>query len=258
MNLIESENIFIYAVCGRSSSTALQRILNSSDEIFIFGEHHGTIENLVNCYFSFAELDHQAQSQQLNKLINCFNTKQHTSFCANATNDTQAIAEEIKKVIINVIKPPLEYPRIGYKEINIANQLSLLRIQKFFPNSYFIFLFRHPVTQWGSVGFLKSFWDYSKSLNAFLKEYERIANIYLNIPLERSFFIEDTLLKDPDKVQQIVNKVNLSNFDSSLIGKIISSTNKRKVTPLEKTRIFTSKAFRMYQKMQEKQLIINN
>jgi hypothetical protein len=255
MNLIERENIFIYAVCGRSSSTALQRILNSSEEIFIFGEHHGIIENLVNCYFSASEFNHETRAKELNKLIDCFKTKQHTSFYANATNDTRPIGEEIKKLIVNLLKPPLEYSRIGYKEINITSQLSLLRIQKFFPNSHFIFLFRNPLLQWGSVGFLKSFWDYSQSLNTFLEEYERIANIYLNTCLERAFFVEDISLKDREKVQKITKKVNLSNFDSSLIGKIISSTNKRKLTPLEKIRIFSSKAFRIYQKMKQRELL---
>ena len=40
-------HVFIRAVCGRSSSTALQRLLNSTNEICIFGEPWGSVDGLV-------------------------------------------------------------------------------------------------------------------------------------------------------------------------------------------------------------------
>lgn len=254
MNITHSKNVFIYGVCGRSSSTALQRILNSSDEIFIFGEHHQVIEKLVNCYFHFSEIDHERQAKEFKKLIDSFENKLHTSFYANATNNMLPIQAEIKEVILKLLQPPLPYSRIGYKEISVVDSLSLRKIQRFFPNSYFIFLFRNPLKQWGSVGYLKSFWDYSKSLDAFLREYARVATIYLNTPINYSFFLENTSIRDEDKMNQIIKMVEIEKFDSSLLGKTISTTNQYKVSRLEKARIMSSKAFRLYQEMQKQEL----
>lgn len=254
MDITQSKNIFIYGVCGRSSSTALQRILNSSDEIFLFGEHHLAIEKLVDCYFHLSEIDHETNAQELVKLLECFQSKRHTSFYANATNDMQFLKEEIRNIIIQLLQPPRGYTKTGYKEIGTTSPTSLLRLQKFFPNSYFIFIFRDPLKQWGSVGFLKSFWDYSKTLNAFLKEYVRIANIYLKTSLKNAFFVENTALRDEKKVRQILKVVELKNFDSSLSYKTISSTNRQKIILPTKVRVLSSKAFRMYQEMQKREL----
>ncbi len=258
MNILESENIFIYGVCGRSSSTALQRILNSSDEVFIFGEHHGLMENLVNSYFCAEKDNKEGRAKDLEKLIDCFEKKKHTSFYAIATNDFQPLAHSIKQLIIETITPPLDYSRTGFKEIGVVSQASLLNMEKMFPNSHFIFLFRNPIKQWGSVGFLKSFWDYAKNLDYFLAEYERIAEIYLTTPIKKSFFFENNSLRDINKVQQITKILNLANFDADLIDKTISSTNKRKISWLENLKIKTSKAYKLYFKMKNLELEIRH
>ncbi len=254
MNILESENIFIYGVCGRSSSTALQRILNSSDEVFIFGEHYGLIENLVNSYFCAEKDNHEGRAKDLAKLIDCFEKKKHTSFYALAANDFQPLANNIKQLIVETITPPLDYSRTGFKEISVLSEASLLNMEKMFPNSYFVFLFRNPVKQWGSVGFLKSFWDYSKSLDYFLLEYERIAQIYLTTPIKKSFFVENNSLRDINKLQQITKRLNISTLDTDLVDRTISSTNKRKVSWLETIKIKSSKAYQLYFKMKNLEL----
>jgi hypothetical protein len=257
MDITQSENIFIYAVCGRSSSTALQRILNSSDEIVVLGEHRLAIEKLVDSYYYLGNIDWETQHKELIKLQECFQNKSHTSFYANAANDIRPVRAEIQKAIINLLQPLSGYTRMGYKEIGTIDRSSLMKIADFFPNSHFIFLFRNPLQQWGSVGFLKSFWDYSKQIDSFLSEYNRIADIYLNAPLKKAFFVEDISLRDEQKVKQIIQKVNLHNFDRSLIGKTISTTNKHKPSLLEKAKIFTSPAWQKYRSMQKRDFTTN-
>lgn len=254
MSIELRENIFIYGVCGRSSSTALQRILNSSDEVFIFGEHNLIIEKMIDCYFQIDSIDHATHSKEWSKILECYKNKSHVSFYANATKDLREVQEEIKESIIKVLTPPTEHSRIGYKEINTKSQTSLLNLEKLFPESNFVFLFRDPLEQWGSVGFLKSFWDYSKKVDLFLQEYERVASIYLNTPVKKSFFIENTSLKDKDKVTGLLKKLNIDHFDETLVGKTISSTNKKKISLYEKARILSSKAFRLYQEMKKQEL----
>jgi hypothetical protein len=253
MDITQSENIFIYAVCGRSSSTALQRILNSSNEIVVLGEHRLAIEKLIDCYYHFGKIDRETQQKELIKLQQCLENKSHTSFYANAAKDIEPIRVEIQHSIVDLLQPPAGYTRMGYKEIGTIDRDSLTRVADFFPNSYFIFLFRNPLKQWGSVGFLKSFWEYSKQIDSFLTEYNRLADIYLNIPLKNAFFVEDTSLRDEQKVEQIFQKVNLPTFDRSLIGKTISSTNKHKARLLEKAKIFTSPAWQKYLAMQRRE-----
>jgi hypothetical protein len=251
MNIFESENIFIYGVCGRSSSTAFQRILNSSNEVFVYGELNGIIENLVNCYYCSKNANHEGRAKDYEKLLDCFDRNKHNSFYANASKPLETIADKTKDLISEIITDPLNLSRIGKKEIEVVDRLSLLRMEQFFPNSHFIFLFRDPLKQWGSVGFLKSFWDYSKSLDSFLAEYEKNAEIYINTPLKKSFFVENTSLKDISKLNKIIKKINISNFDSELVGKSIGSTNNRKVTLKEQIKIKMSKAYRLYFKMKD-------
>ena len=109
----QAKHVFVYAVCGRSSSTALQRILNSSNEIFMFGEYHLTIEKLVDCYFHLAEIDHQKQRNELTRLINCFEQNQHTAFYANATYDMSLLQQLIKEEIfkLSTVPDPLSFSR---------------------------------------------------------------------------------------------------------------------------------------------------
>ena len=44
------KHVFIFSVMGRASSTAFQRILNSSGEICIFGETKGSMARLLEAY----------------------------------------------------------------------------------------------------------------------------------------------------------------------------------------------------------------
>jgi hypothetical protein len=254
MDITQSENIFIYAVCGRSSSTALQRILNSSDEIVVLGEQRSSIEKLVDCYYHLGNIDRETQQKELIKLQQCLVSKSHTSFYANAAKDIEPIRTEIYRSILDLLEPPEGYRRSGYKEIGTIDNNSLMRIAELFPNSHFIFLFRNPLQQWGSVGFLKSFWEYSKQINSFLQEYNRLASIYLNTTLKNAFFVEDISLRDEKKVERIFKQVNLQDFDRSLIGKTISTTNKYKTSLFEKAQIIASPAWQKYQLMREREL----
>ena len=261
VNLLEinqAKHIFIYAVCGRSSSTALQRILNSSNEIFMFGEYHLTIEKLVDCYFHLAEIDHQKQANELTRLIDCFKQNKHTAFYANATYDMSLLQQQIKEEIVKLLTVPekLSYSRVGYKEIGTTSLQSLENLKLFFPNCYFIFLFRNPLKQWGSVGYLKSFWQYSQKLSYFLEEYSRIAQIYLSTSWENTFFLENTSLRDENKINQALHLLEISAFDQSLLDRTISTTNKHKISLVDQMRIRASTAYRLYEKMQSLELKI--
>ena len=252
----QAKHVFVYGVCGRSSSTALQRILNSSNEIFMFGEYHLTIEKLVDCYFQLAEIDHQKQAKELTRLGNCFEQNKHNAFYANATYDMSLLQQQIQEEIFQLLTVPeqLSFSRVGYKEIGTTSLQSLENLKKFFPNCYFIFLFRNPLKQWGSVGYLKSFWQYSQKLSYFLEEYRRLAQIYLSISWENTFFLENTSLRDETKVKKALSLLGINSCDQSLLDRTISTTNKHKVSPIDQLRIRASSAYQLYKKMQSKEL----
>ena len=131
---------------------------------------------------------------------------------------------------------------------------SLENLKKFFPNCYFVFLFRNPIKQWGSVGYLKSFWQYSQKLSYFLEEYSRLAQIYLSVSWGNTFFLENESLRNEEKVNQAMSILGINSFDQSLLERTISTTNKHKVNLIDQLRIRASTAYQLYEKMQSKEL----
>ena len=104
-----NHHIFIYGVCGRCTSTALQRILNSSNEICIFGESWNINCLLLNTIQKLEERNNELWKEEKERdfdlLRKCFFNNKHDKFYANAYRNLDETINSLKTTFSNLCKP---------------------------------------------------------------------------------------------------------------------------------------------------------
>lgn len=255
-NLQEKKNIFVYSVWGRTGSTALQRIMNSSREIVIYGEPHHLIDDIIEPIRiideerSLFEANYKAFEDAL------WNEK-HDKFYPNALTNLDETKQLLINALATLLRPPadLEINRSGFKEMRIKSIQTLNYLTEIFPNSKTVFIFRNPLTQWNSVEKKKHWWDHeiSPHLKAFLEEYERIANIYLNFieNNEKAVFVEHNRIKSEKDIIKLFKFCDLHQFDASLIDDKVGRTQDFTVTDQQREEIMNSNAYTKYKEMKK-------
>jgi hypothetical protein len=246
-----NQHVFIYAVAGRSSSTAFQRIINSANTVWVWGEQHGIIEHMVSLINLLREKEETPSVKtSLNEMYHSYKENKHVSFYPNAIGNLDTTIDVLNGSISNLLKPwAPKLKRFGFKEIR-TNMETLDYLRDTFEKSLFIFCFRDPIKQWPSVR-ASRFWPYSKELNAFLDEYYKLSNIYMEFAAKNNInaFVENIDLRDLSKIKTIISYLNIPQIDSSLIYVTVSSFNGNSVTDEEKTVILNSKAHKNYLQM---------
>ena len=245
------KHIFIYSVCGRTSSTAFQRILNSSNQVCIFGETENIVDDILELIENLSQKNWGFKDVDLSVLIKCFNKNKHDRFYPNAIRNVDIITALLNNIFTEFFRPVIEVKRFGFKEINIKNIRTLNVLNKLFKNGKFIFTFRDPIKQWISVN-QTGYFSYSKDVNLFLAEYKRMSDIYLNFKDNNSFyFAENDILYDVMKVIKLFKVLDISKFDESLIGmEVITLYEQEKNNYLKESYyIKDSDAYRNYEEM---------
>ena len=220
------QHVFIYCVAGRSSSTAFQRIINSSNKVWVWGERHGMVDDtveLINHMKTYRDNDFVKAS--LTHMYDSFTSNKHLSFYPNAIGNLDSTINIINSSLSNMLKPwAPALKRFGFKDIEVKNIHTLEYLKEIFPQSFFLYCFRNPLTQWPSVHKLEDWWPYGKEVQAFLDEYYRLSNIYLDFASKTgNIFIENNDLKNEDKVKKIIHHLNIPKIDYSLINVTVSS-----------------------------------
>lgn len=251
------EHVFIYSVCGRASSTALQRIVNSSHEVCIFGESRGTTNLLLETINSIHELRHnsaweKAKGNQFSTFTDSFLKRKHNAFYPNAFRELDDLELLHLASFTDLIRPLGNISRVGYKEIMLESINTLTTLKRIFPQCKLLFIYRNPVDQWNSIKY-KGWWNYSSSVDEFLSQYQAISDILLSFMMEHSNWhcIENSQLYDAYTVQSLLAKLNISTFDKSLISDNVNKTMEQVVTDQEIEIITQSKAFANYHRLRE-------
>lgn len=256
-----NEHVFVYAVCGRSSSTALQRILNSSNEVCIYGEPHYVVDKLLNALHYIEEMSQgkidniykpQIKSQSL-LFSESFKFNKHNEPYPNAIGNWDYSISLLYNSFIHMFQPLNDIKRFGFKEIRLQNSVVLNMLKKMFRNAYFVFLFKDPLFQWNSIKNAKQekFWSYASDVKLFVDEYVRLSNLYINFQNDRTFWIENTLLYKEENVSKFLEKINIHNFDREIINDRKRNINKKSLEN-ENLYIRKSEAFNNYLKMKKK------
>jgi hypothetical protein len=249
------QHVFIYCVCGRSSSTAFQRIINSSNKVWIWGERHGLIDNIVSQINKMKNLQNDDYIKySLTQMYDSYKTNKHLSFYPNAIGNLDSTVKILNSSISNMLKPwAIGLKRFGFKDIEITDIQTLTYLKDIFPQCFIVFCFRDPLKQWPSVNKLLKWWDYSKDLNLFLNEYYRISNIYLEFSFKNNInaLIENEDLKQSDKIEKIIDYLNIPEIDNALLNVTVDSANGAALTEFEKEAILNSNAYRNYLTMKK-------
>jgi hypothetical protein len=250
------QHVFLYSVAGRSSSTALQRIINSSNKVWLWGEPHGIIDDAISQINNMKKLrDTDFVKASLIHMYNSYDTNKHIYFYPNAIGNIDTTIDLINSSISNILKPwAIRLKRFGFKDIGVKEIQTLEHLKEIFPKSFFIFCFRNPLEQWCSVSKLQHFWSYAKDLQAFLDEYSRISTIYMEFAKKNDveLFIENADLKNYAKIKKIIHRINIPKIDKTLINLTVSSmVNRHNLAEREKKVILSSKAYNNYLKMKD-------
>lgn len=250
----DEQHVFIFSVGGRSSSTAFQRLLNSSNEVWIWGERKELVEQIISCSKLAEELsDHRYVLASSTLMHQCYLNNKHDKFYPLATGNLKSTIEVLESSIANLLKPWADVNRFGYKDIRVSDISILQYLRRMFPNSFFLFCFRNPVDQWPSMKATK--WDWKlpePNMNGFLKMYCLLAKIYSDFAEthEKVFFIENTSLRDTDKIRHLLERIDVSEIDYELMETTVSSF-KGDITEEEKSVIMQSEAYRLFIEMRK-------
>lgn len=248
-----NQHIFIHAVAGRSSSTAFQRIINSSNTVWIWGEQHGIMERSVSLINLLKEKQETPSVKiSLSELYYSYKDNKHLSFYPNAIGNLNSTVDILNSFVSDLLKPwAPEIKRFGFKEIT-SNMQILDYLKETFQQSFFIFCFRNPVKQWPSVR-ASRFWYYSKDLTCFLEEYNKISNVYLEFAAKNHInaFVENIDLRDLSKIKTIISYLNIPKIDTSLLDATVSSFNANHITEEEEFAILNSDGYKNYLKMKD-------
>lgn len=254
-SLKENKHIFIYSVSGRTGSTALQRILNSSNEICIFGESHSVSNSMLETIWKLesqnTEIWRKRVNQSFKLLETSFKEDNHARFYAKAVRPINSALNNLKDTFTSYYLPVNNVDRFGFKEIYISNEVNLQCLKKLFPFSYILFLFREPIAQFRSI--VNSGYFSGLTVNVFLKRYVTATKMFIAHSKINSncVFIDYEQLNNSNTIKSLLNSIDIFNFDVNLIANKINSTAGNDLDAQTKDKIKSSEAFNHYLMMRE-------
>jgi hypothetical protein len=199
---------------GRCGSTLIQRIINTSDEVIIWGEHDGFLKGLADSYFTVIygspiNKFHYDKMEHINvDLIKKSYVKHNLSINWINSFGKEKTKEEYRNFIFALLNQNVKIRKKswGFKEIRYGQKdLVLKMLIDLFPGTKFIFSVRNPFDVILSKMF--SFYSAQKRNDAFEnKEYD-----VLKAEMHRFARSTDMSLKS------IIHWIENANIDYSII-----------------------------------------
>ncbi len=255
-DLRNEKHIFVFGVCGRSSTTAFQRICNSSNEICIWGEPwgiDGKFLELINHLHWRNDIFEKEKENHLEYRIfkQCFENNKHDRFYPNAIKPLDKEIEIIKNIFVSILTPEdTNIRRFGYKDITLANENLLNLLLQIFPRAYFVFLFRNPLRQWPSIKQMGCF-PYSNDLGNFLNHYKYLSELQIEYHTQNtnSIFVESDSIRNSKILGQVFEKLDINHYDEELLQNNVSTVGSVPLDENDRQVIEESFAMQNYHKM---------
>lgn len=139
---------------GRSGTTLLQKILNSADDVMLWGEHGGFLKEIARAYYRHTENPKVKQKIFLkNSVASDPNLDHHrlkllnTNYCWINWYGRREVIANFAGLIESFFHPPgMEKRYWGFKEIRYGgNDRVIELLAELFPNARFVFIVRNPV-----------------------------------------------------------------------------------------------------------------
>jgi len=163
--------VFVLAGGARVGSTLLQRLLISTGEIMIWGEHGGLLlTGLQRMVVGMAKWIEREGRQHWE----VFRKEGWNNWIPNVTPPLEAFVAGARAALLRSLAVPaaqLGYPRWGFKEIRYTGAAITL-LQRMFPDAVIIVLVRHPEATLRSIKTMAFYLrDYGGSPDLFLKRW---------------------------------------------------------------------------------------
>lgn len=132
--------IFIFAQT-RSGSTLLQRAINQTPGVLVYGEHGGFLKGYADAYYAtnFGDDGTEANLRDPNTFAPCLS-------CI----DPAEVRRNMRTFLYDTINP-FRSPRWGFKEVRYRHDRVFDLLSEMFPQAKFIFLIRNPLEQVESI-----------------------------------------------------------------------------------------------------------
>ncbi len=209
---------------GRSGTTLLMKILNSIDDIMIYGEHGGFLKSIAEAYFmNFTDEDiNEHISEEVSP--NFIFKRKYISKIGYSWLQwygKKTIKYNFKKFIESFFNPEALKKHIhwGFKEIRyFNNDLVLEMLVDIYPNAKFIFITRHPMDviasqlvmeKWGGFDEILTTWKaQNRNMSAF--ESEKKCNCFI-------IKYEDIIAQKSTRLKELFNwlgfEISLKQYD---------------------------------------------
>jgi hypothetical protein len=140
---------------GRSGSTLLQRYLNTSDGLIVWGEHGGFIRGLSKVYLNLKNNQHLQNMLTQGRKNAGLLLRSETPVQVDIEWTNNFTIEDVRKAfqksildILTIDVPPSV--RWGFKEIRYGEP-EIAFLKELFPEAQFIFVVRHPIDTLASM-----------------------------------------------------------------------------------------------------------
>lgn len=223
--------VFLLAGGGRTGSTLIQRLIISSGEIMLWGEHGGII--LPQLRKLFNQLNAWCDKANSQTHLSDFRASSHAAWMPNINPEPPFMLAGCRAFLeqsLGVAARNMGYKRWGFKEIRYGAE-EVRMLQALFPRACFIFLVRNPVsclksikaTQWYES-------DYQSDPVRFLADWSRVSGSLRSIQpaCTRSCLVryEDAISSPAATAEKIaetigvpVDHLDLSVFEQKRRGK---------------------------------------
>jgi hypothetical protein len=140
--------VFLLAAGGRTGSTLVQRLLISTGEIMVWGEHGGLLlDAMQRVVYGMREWIEREKHWQ------DFLERRAKAWIPNINPPHEAFVAAARGALLRALAEPaaeLGYPRWGFKEVRYnGSAIALLRM--LFPDAIVVVLLRHPVAMLESI-----------------------------------------------------------------------------------------------------------
>ena len=223
--------IFLFAPCQRCGSTMIQRFLNSSSEIFIWGEHDGYLNLLYTGFNKFSNWNITFRDQRQMYFEMGFNT-----WTACLAPDNPALHNATINYIIELFRRSPEgkcISRWGFKEVRYNSSVAKWLLTMF-PQAKILFINRHIAScltsllrweiardnNWSRTNTLESLESWIRINNSFLSVVDTYGSIC-------TFKYEDIISDKKKFVSEVSSFLEVSEtiFNTDVLDDIIYEPN---------------------------------
>lgn len=216
--------VFLLAGGGRTGSTLIQRLILSTRQVLMWGEHNGILlpqlRSLLNQTVAWAKAENGYEQ------LASFKADAHNAWVSNINPELpyfQAGCRAFLQHSLGAAARNMGYPRWGFKEIRYGKE-EARTLQAFFPHASFIFLVRNPVSCLRSIkgtGWHKG--DPVQFLNTWTQISGELAEVQPKLKRACLIRYEDAIA-NPQKITETIAEViqvPVSAFDLSVFDHVI-------------------------------------